>query len=707
LFSDLPTGNIRRNSMKLTAETGEVEVATVAESLPGVTSSPVVDKAASESAVNDTALLDQIKRPADLRALDRAQLRRLCQELRFELVNTLSKVGGHFASSLGATEISVALHAAFDTPHDRIVWDTGHQAYIHKILTGRRHKMSTIRQKDGISGFPRRSESDYDTFGVAHAGTSISAAIGMLEAAHHEFPGSDARRVVAVIGDGAMTAGMAFEALNHSGQLHRKLIVVLNDNEMSIAPNVGALSWAFSRAITGKMSTSARRHFKSLYEKGIVPRSFYRFLDRAEEAAQGFFTTPAMLFSSFGYRYIGPVDGNNIDQLLDALERAKEQDGPVLVHALTMKGKGYAPAEDDPVTFHGVGPFEVQGGTFKKASAAPAPSYTDVFGSTIVELCKSDPRVIAVTAAMPDGTGLTKLAKELPERFFDVGICEQHAVTFCAGLACEGMRPFCTVYSTFLQRGFDQVLHDVCIQSLPVIFAMDRAGLVGADGATHHGVFDIAFLRSLPNLTLMAPKDEAELRNMMFTAVGHLSGPIAIRYPRGNGVGVDITKPPIALPIGKAEVVKESKKLPVRVLLIGLGNTVQSCLDAATVLEDKHFAGATVVNARFVKPLDEALLSSLIPNHDLVVTVEDHAISGGFGSAVLEFMSENALCAAAPLVRLGVPDRFIDHGTQSQLYKQCGFDSESIVVRVVDHLSRGLVERKQAATGGSKLRMPR
>jgi 1-deoxy-D-xylulose-5-phosphate synthase len=379
----------------------------------------------------------------------------------------------------------------------------------------------------------------------------------------------------------------------------------------------------------------------------------------------------------------------------------------VLVHALTMKGKGYAPAEDDPVTFHGVGPFDVQGGTFKKAGSPPAPSYTDVFGNTVVELCKSDPRVVAVTAAMPDGTGLTKLARELPDRFFDVGICEQHAVTFCAGLACEGMRPFCTIYSTFLQRGFDRVLHDVCIQFLPVIFAMDRAGLVGADGATHHGVFDIAFLRSLPNLTLMSPKDEAELRNMMYSAVQHLSGPIAIRYPRGSGLGVDISKPPIAVPIGKAEVVKESKKLPVRVLLIGLGNTVKSCLDAAELLEKDHFAGSTVVNARFVKPLDETLLSSLIPNHDLVVTVEDHAISGGFGSAVLEFMSENGLCSAAPLVRLGVPDHFIDQGTQSQLYKQCGFDTESIVKRVVDHLSNRLLESKQSTTGDANLRLSR
>lgn len=652
-----------------------------------------------------TPLLDAISSPSDLRKLTRPELKQLCSELRSELVDTLSRVGGHFASSLGATELTVAIHACLDTPEDRVVWDTGHQAYIHKMLTGRRSRMRTIRQLGGLSGFPKRCESAYDTFGVAHAGTSISAAVGMLEAAHHDYPGTKNRRVVAVIGDGAMTAGMAFEALNHSGQLHRKLIVILNDNEMSIAPNVGAVSWALSRTVTGRISTSARRHFKQLVERGIIPRTFYRALDRAEEAAQGFLTTPAMLFTSFGYRYIGPIDGHNLDQIIEALEHAKEQDGPVLIHASTQKGKGYAPAEEDPVAYHGVGPFEIDGGKFKKSGGPKAPSYTDVFGSTLVELAKSDPRVVGVTAAMPDGTGLSKLARELPGRYYDVGIAEQHAVTFCAGLACEGMRPFCAIYSTFLQRGFDQVLHDVCIQSLPVVFGMDRAGLVGADGATHHGVFDIAFLRSLPNIVIAAPKDEVELRDMMFTAVDYLAGPIALRYPRGHGTGADLTRAPRLVPIGKGEILQEGAPPNGKpaVALCGLGPTVGFCLEAAKKLAAEHNILATVVNARFVKPLDQELFRNLASRHQMLVTVEDHAVMGGFGSAVLEYLADSGLSASCSVTRLGIEDRFIDHGTQDQLYKICGFDVDSIVRTVVEksagfvHGANGTAPAKLAA----------
>ncbi|MCB0323606.1 MAG: 1-deoxy-D-xylulose-5-phosphate synthase [Bdellovibrionales bacterium] len=645
--------------------------------------SPNLSDAVTEKPA-DTPLLDSLSDPQALRSLSRSDLVALCAELRRDLIARVNQVGGHFASSLGVTELTVALHTAFETPHDRIVWDVGHQAYIHKILTGRREQMSSVRQLGGISGFPRRVESEFDTFGVAHAGTSISAAAGMLEAAHHDYPGSESRRVVAVIGDGAMTAGMAFEALNHAGQLHRQLIVVLNDNEMSIAPNVGALSWMFSKTLTGRISTTARRHFKSLVERGVIPHSFYRALDRAEEAAQGFFSTPAMLFESFGFRYIGPVDGHNMDQLLDALERAKEQDSPVLIHALTVKGKGYEPAEADPVKYHAVNAFSlIEDGkpVIPRRTSQKPPTYTKVFGDTMVELCRKDPRLVGITAAMPDGTGLTRLAEEMPDRFFDVGIAEQHAVTFAAGLACEGMRPVCAIYSTFLQRAYDQIVHDVCIQSLPVIFAMDRGGVVGADGPTHHGVFDISYLRCLPNMVVMAPKDEAELRDMMLTAVEYLDGPIAYRYPRGEGTGTDIERAPQRLEIGKAELLKDARSSGSTVLLVGLGQTVAPCIQAAQTLAAQGIE-ASVVNARFVKPLDEALFTELIESHSLIVTVEDHARQGGFGSALLEFMADRALTSNRAIIRLGIDDFFVEHGTQAELHSLCEYDAPAIVARV-------------------------
>lgn len=648
-----------------------------------------------------TPLLDSLKTISDVKKLSPADLERLCSELREDLISRIDEVGGHFASSLGVTEITLALHAVFDTPHDRIVWDVGHQAYIHKILTGRREQLTAIRQLGGISGFPRRCESEFDTFGVAHAGTSISAAAGMIEASHIEYPEQADRHVVAVIGDGAMTAGMAFEALNHAGQLHRKLIVILNDNEMSIAPNVGALSLAFSKTVTGKLSTTARRHFKSLVEKGLIPMALYRMLDRAEEAAQGFFSSPAMLFEAFGFRYIGPVDGHNIRQVIDSLERAKTQDGPVLLHMLTVKGKGYTPAEEDPVKYHAVSAHTLSstavastnGHLVAKAAepnvpppakAPKRPSYTEVFGKTLVELCKENPRIVGITAAMPDGTGLSYLANELPERFYDVGIAEQHAVTFAAGLACEGIRPVCAIYSTFLQRAFDQVVHDVCIQSLPVVFVMDRAGLVGADGPTHHGVFDISYLRCLPNMTLMAPKDEAELRDMLLTAVNHTSGPIALRYPRGTAIGADITRAPREIPIGTAEVLKEPEQASV--LLLGLGQSVYPALEAAELLAAEGIH-CTVVNSRFVKPLDEALLERLCQSHSLIVSIEDHALAGGFGSAVLEFLSDRGLTRHTDMLRLGIADYFVEHGTQQELYALCGYDVGSIVAEIRQRLA--------------------
>ena len=630
-----------------------------------------------------TPILDRLHSPADLKLLSRTELNQLCRELRFDLISRVNQVGGHFASSLGVTELTVALHTVFNTPSDRIVWDVGHQAYIHKILTGRREKLLRVRCRGGISGFPRPDESEYDSFIAGHAGTSISAASAMLEACAHDYPGCRDRRVVAVIGDGAMTCGMAFEALNHSGQLHRKLIVVLNDNEMSIAPNVGALSWAFSKTLTGKLSTSARRHFKSLVEKGVIPKAFYKALDRAEEVTQGFFSAPAMLLQSFGYRYIGPIDGHNLDQLITALERAREQDGPVLVHALTVKGKGYEPAEKDPIRYHAVDAFQLSSEAERKRAAKVVkkiPTFTSVFGDTMVELCKQDKRIVGITAAMPDGTGLDVLAREMPDRFFDVAIAEQHAVTFAAGLAKEGMRPFCAIYSTFLQRAFDQIIHDVCLQSLPVVFAVDRAGLVGADGPTHHGVFDLAFLRVLPNMVVMAPKDEAELRDMLFTAAAYSSGPCAVRYPRAIGTGANLCREPKLIPIGKGEVVFGGSEQST-VLLIGIGTTVSSCLSAADTLTRAGIS-CSVLNARFVKPLDEKLLYRLVSSHELVVTVEDHSIQGGFGSAVLEFASSAQL--RKRIVRLGVGDFFVEHGTQKELQRFCGFDAASIVQCVMN-----------------------
>jgi 1-deoxy-D-xylulose-5-phosphate synthase len=642
-------------------------------------------------------ILDDIHTTADLKSFTREELHLLCQELRDELVTTLSGVGGHFASSLGVVEITVALHSVFNTPEDRIVWDVGHQAYIHKILTNRRERMSSIRKLGGLSGFPSRFESEYDTFGVGHAGTSISAAIGMLEASSHEYPNSKERSVIAVIGDGGMTAGMAFEALNHAGQLHRKLIVILNDNEMSIAPNVGAMSWMFSRAVTGKLSTYARKNFKSLVEKGVIPHSFYKALDRAEDATQGFLSTPAMLFGSFGFRYIGPIDGHDLDQVMDALERAKDQDGPVLIHALTLKGKGYEPAEEDSIKYHFVSPFDVDSGKFHSNQKTPKKNFSQVFGETITEICKVDPRVVGVTAAMPDGTGLKVLAKEMPERCFDVGIAEQHAVTFSAGLACEGMKPFCAIYSTFLQRAYDQVIHDVCIQKLPVIFALDRGGLVGADGATHHGVFDFAYLRALPNIVVAAPRNELELRDLMYTAVAYDDGAFAFRYPRGEVLGSDLSVAPKIVPIGKGYILRRPQlALKSQVLFLSLGITSNFAFEAANRLASEQNIETTVIHSLFLKPLDQELLQAEIKNHDLIITIEDHAISGGFGSAVLEFMADQDLLRNKKVIRLGVPDRFVEQGTQAELYKECGFDVDSIIHKTLENIPSPSLSSPQA-----------
>jgi 1-deoxy-D-xylulose-5-phosphate synthase len=636
-------------------------------------------------------LIDTLKLPEDLRTLSNEELAQVAQELRNELIDTVSRSGGHFASSLGANEITVALHRVFDTPHDRLIWDVGHQAYIHKMLTGRRHQMTGIRTLNGISGFLKRSESPFDAFGAGHAGTSISAAVGMRVALDSLAP---ERFVTAIIGDGSLTSGMAFEALNHAGDLRlKKFIVVLNDNEMSISKNVGALSWLFSRALTGETSSRARGTLKRLHDRGYIPDLLYKAVDRAEEVTQGFFSTPAMLFEAFGFRYIGPVDGHDLPQVIQALENAKRQDIPVIVHCHTVKGKGYEPAEEDPILWHGVVPFDKTKGEFQSASSSTTPpkkipSYTGIFADTVTEIASKNPNVVAITAAMPSGTGLDKVAKALPSQVFDVGICEQHAVTYAAGLACEGFKPIVAIYSTFLQRAYDQIIHDVCIQKLPVVFALDRGGVVGNDGETHQGVFDISYLRSIPSMTIMSPKDENELRHMLYTAL-HAGGPVAVRYPRGNGAGVALDKELCKLPIGKAEVVRDGHDA----LLLCFGPIIAHAIQAAAILSREHGIECKVVNSRFAKPLDEELLASELPRYDLIATVEDHAVSGGFGAAVLEFANDRGLNLRCSIKRFGVKDSFVPHGTQSEQYAMNGYDAQSIC----EYVLRNAKERRHVA----------
>jgi 1-deoxy-D-xylulose-5-phosphate synthase len=646
--------------------------------------------------------LSSLELPEGLRGLTPSELKDVCSLVRTELINSVSRSGGHFASSLGATEITVALHHLFQTPYDKLIWDTGHQCYIHKMLTGRRDQMGSIRQRGGLSGFLRRDESNFDAFGAGHAGTSISAGVGIRVALDRTSP---ERYVIAIIGDGSLTSGMAFEALNHAGDLGlKRFIVVLNDNDMSISPNVGAVSWLFSRAVTSSLSNRARHSFKSLYRKGYVPPLLYKAVDRAEEAAQTFFATPAMLFESFGFRYIGPIDGNNIDDLLVAFNRARTQDVPVVVHARTTKGKGYISAEDDPISWHAVKPFTPElkeqenkkqdleesivvtsPGNLSKVAVVKQPTpptYTQVFADTMVTICKHDPKVIGITAAMAEGTGLELLRKEVPENFFDVGICEQHAITFAAGLACEGYLPVCAIYSTFLQRGFDQLIHDVCIQNLPVVFALDRAGLVGNDGETHQGQFDISFLRCIPDLVLMAPSNEEELRHLLFTALS-LRQPVVIRYPRGIGTGVALSDSLKLISVGKGEVLKQGDTC----LLLNYGTTLKSVEEAASELESRYDITSTVVNMRFAKPLDTALLATLVPKHKLVCTFEDNALIGGFGSAVLESINDLRVMPSRPLLRFGISDHFISHASQQEQYSEEGLDTENIIKKIRDELA--------------------
>jgi 1-deoxy-D-xylulose-5-phosphate synthase len=602
------------------------------------------------------ALLQSINDPAELRALERRQLKQLADELRAYVLESVSQTGGHLSSNLGTIELTIALHYVFDTPEDRIVWDVGHQTYPHKILTGRREQMKTLRQLDGISGFPRRSESVYDTFGTAHSSTSISAALGMAVAAQLR---GEHRKCIAVIGDGAMSAGMAFEAMNNAGASEADVLVVLNDNEMSISQPVGALTNYLARLLSGRIYATAKRASEHILKR--VP-GFWELARRAEEHVKGM-VTPSTLFEEFGFNYIGPIDGHDLDALIPTLANIKKLKGPQFLHVVTRKGQGYKLAEDDPIAYHGPGKFDPAEGI--KKSRGGRPSYSQVFGDWLCEMAAQEPRLVAITPAMREGSGMVRFSEEFADRYFDVGIAEQHAVTFAAGLACEGLRPVVAIYSTFLQRGYDQLVHDVAIQNLPVLFALDRGGLVGGDGATHNGAFDYAYLRTVPNMTVMAPADEAECRRMLTTAL-RLDGPSAVRYPRGTGPGVAPGDVLETLEVGRAELRREGQ----RVALLAFGAMLAPALAAGEALD------ATVVNMRFVKPLDSALVERLAASHALIVTVEEHAVMGGAGSAVCEALAARGL--EHRVLLLGLPDRFIDHGDPAKLLASVGLDARGI-----------------------------
>ena len=632
-----------------------------------------------------TNLLDTINNPDDLKKLTIEELPELAEEVRERIVSTISKTGGHLASSLGAVDIAIAVHYVFNAPADKVIWDVGHQAYAHKLLTGRREAFATIRQLGGISGFPKISESIYDAFGTGHSSTSISAAAGTAVA--RDLKGDD-YKVIAIIGDGSLTAGLAFEGLNQAGHLKKDIIVILNDNEMSISQNVGALSSFLSRKITGRLATRIKKEAEGFFLS--IPRIGRRLVSLAKRAEDSLIAllTPGMLFEGLGFHYIGPIDGHNLNELINTFHDARELNGPILIHVLTKKGKGYLPAEEQPVQFHGVGPFEKETGRPVKPEKKIA-SYTEVFGKTILELAEKDERIVAITAAMPEGTGLDKFAERFPDRFFDVGIAEQHALTFAAGIAKEGFIPVVAIYSTFLQRAYDEILHDVCLQNLPVIMAVDRAGIVGADGPTHHGMFDISCLRHIPNMAIMAPKDENELRHMLKTAV-KCGRPAAIRYPRGEGYDIDISSPTKELPFGKAEILKDGDAL----LILAIGVTVYPALDAANRLE-KIGINAAVVNCRFAKPLDEDLIISFVKKTGKVMTVEENALDGGFGSAVLELLEKNGLSGCS-VKRIGVPDEFVEHGSQKELRRLYCLDADGIEKTAMDMTKDDASKRKRA-----------
>lgn len=612
--------------------------------------------------------LKQVSSPADLKKLSVRELEILAGEIRQEIIETVSRNGGHLAPSLGVVELTLALHYVFDTPRDKILWDVGHQAYSHKLITGRRDRFHTLRQYGGISGFPKREESPFDTLNSGHSSTSISAGLGISTAKSLK---GEHDKVIAVIGDGSMTAGMAFEGLNQAGETEKDLIVVLNDNAMSIAPNVGAFSSFLSRKMTGRRFVGVKRELESFIRSlPGVGENILNLVRKSEDSLITFFT-PGMLFEAFKFKYIGPINGHRLDLLIETLQNISHLRGPVLLHVLTVKGKGYAPAEKDPAHFHGVGSFEVATGTAQRDPRKSIPSYTSVFGQTMVDLGQKNRNLFAITAAMPEGTGLTRFAEAFPDRFLDVGIAEQHAVTFAAGLALEGFRPVVAIYSTFLQRAYDQVIHDVCLPRLPVIFAIDRGGLVGEDGPTHHGHFDITYLRSLPNMILMAPKDENELRHMVFSALS-FNGPVAIRYPRGKGIGIPLDEEYRELPLGKAELLKTGNDI----LLVGLGSMVYPAIQASAVLEKEGFSTG-VVNCRFVKPLDPRL-GEWAAQAGRVLVVEEGIRQGGLGGALLELLNDLRV-EGVRLRRVGLPDKFVEQGPQSLLREKYGLDAEGIL----------------------------
>jgi 1-deoxy-D-xylulose-5-phosphate synthase len=608
---------------------------------------------------NDFPLLSKINTPADVRKLDKAQLRSLADELREFLTHTVSQSGGHFSAGLGTVELTVALHYVFNTPSDQLVWDVGHQAYPHKILTGRKDKMITIRQKDGVSAFPNRSESEYDAFGVGHSSTSISAALGMAIAS--ALNGED-KQMVAIIGDGSITGGMAYEAMNHAGALDANLLVILNDNDMSISPNVGAMNNYLAKVLSSKLYSSVRSESKKVLSN--MP-SVWELARRTEEHLKGM-VVPGTLFEELGFNYIGPIDGHDVDMLVATLENLKQISGPRFLHIVTKKGKGYPPAEKDPLAYHGVPAFDPKKDSLPKGKPSPHPTYTQVFGQWLCDMAAKDQRLLGITPAMREGSGLVAFSKQYPERYFDVAIAEQHSVTLAAGQACQGAKPVVAIYSTFLQRAYDQLIHDVAIQNLPVLFAIDRAGLVGPDGPTHAGSFDYSYMRCIPNMLIMAPADENECRRMLSTGFHH-DGPASVRYPRGKGPGVKVGKDLSTLPIGKGEIRHQGG----RIAILAFGSMVTPALEAGKTL------GATVVNMRFIKPLDEALILVMAKTHDVLVTVEENVLAGGAGSAVNEFLQAQQILM--PVLNQGLPDEFVEQGTREELLSLCGLDAQGIL----------------------------
>ena len=628
-------------------------------------------------------LLSQIKNPRDVSSLSLSELTELAKEIRELIIEVVAKNGGHLAPSLGVVELTLALLKVFDPDHDKFVWDVGHQAYAYKILTGRKENFHTLRCFGGISGFPKLSESEYDHFGVGHSSTSISAALGMAVARDIL---RQKHKVLAIIGDGSMTAGLAYEGLNQAGDLDKDLVVILNDNEMSIARNVGALSSFLSRKLSSRWVMKLKKEVEAWMRQ--IPRigdDLVHYARRSEESLKSLFT-PGMLFEAFKFNYLGPVDGHDLKKMIEFFEQVKELDGPLLVHVLTKKGKGYNPAESNPTYFHGVGSFEPETGLAKKFTGSSLPSYTDVFGETLCSLAEKDDRIVAITAAMPEGTGLSKFARRFPDRFFDVGICEQHAVTFAAGLASQGFKPVVAIYSTFLQRSYDQIVHDVCLQNLPVTFCLDRGGIVGEDGPTHHGVFDLSYLRHIPNMILMAPKDEAELQDLLYTAINY-PGPAALRYPRGVGVGARL-----------AEAKEELQEIPPGIgellcdgsggIIIAIGSRVYPALEAAQELKKEKGLQVAVYNARFVKPLPEKDLRELALRFNKMLLVEENVLAGGFSSAVLEFLADNNLLSKLEIKRIGLPDRFVEHGPQKLLRQMLGLGKDGIKKAMLDLLDQ-------------------